>query len=97
MKKVFTEIPYIIQVRSPNRRYGVGGTMFITGKNIQKIREVVAANPELLNYIGRNSVKHQMVEDVRLASDNWPYLYMETNAIPSMYLLTMGALFILFS
>jgi hypothetical protein len=94
LKKVFGEVPYVFAVRSSDSCFGWGGTMFITGKNITALKQRVASNPELLDWLGRNRVAFS--GRVKLTTDDWPYLYIKEAKIPRMFLLIMGVLLVLF-
>ncbi|MGD0625100.1 MAG: hypothetical protein ABSB32_10320 [Thermodesulfobacteriota bacterium] len=94
LKKNFGEVPYAFSVRSPGARYGWGGIMFLTGKNIESLKKRVESNPELKEFVTKNQVPFS--GQARLTSDDWPYLYIEKASIPTMYLLIMGPLLVLF-
>jgi spermidine synthase len=90
LAKNFGDVPYSFYVRSPNRSYGWGGTMFVTGNNPDLLKKTVESNLELKNFVDRN--KAAFSGGVRLTTDDWPYLYVEEARIPRMYLLIIGAL-----
>ena len=94
LKKNFGEVPYTFHVNSPDSSYGWGGIMFLTGNNIEAIKKKVEADPRLKDFVTKNRVSFS--GQVRLTSDDWPYLYIENAAIPKMFLLIMGSLFVLF-
>ncbi|MBI5603714.1 MAG: hypothetical protein HY879_10185 [Deltaproteobacteria bacterium] len=94
LKKNFGEVPYIFYVHSPGNSYGWGGVMFLTGKNIEALKKRVEANLELKAFVTKNQASFS--GQVRLTSDDWPYLYIEKATIPRMYLLIMGSLLFLF-
>ncbi|MGA3084674.1 MAG: hypothetical protein ABSE95_07745 [Thermodesulfobacteriota bacterium] len=94
LKKNFGEVPYTFVVKSPGNIYGWGGIMFLTGNNIEALKKRVESNPELKAFVTKNRVSFP--GQVRLTSDDWPYLYIEKASIPRMYMLIMGSLLILF-
>jgi spermidine synthase len=90
LKKNFGEVPYTFYVRSPDRAYGWGGTMFVTGNNLEQLKKRVESDPELKEFVDTH--KATFSGRVRLTTDDWPYLYVEEAQIPRMYLLIIGAL-----
>lgn len=90
LKKHFGEVPYTFYVRSPERAYGWGGTMFVTGNNLDQLKRRVESNLELKDFVDTH--KTTFSGRVRLTTDDWPYLYVEEAGIPRMYLLIIGAL-----
>jgi spermidine synthase len=94
LKKNFGQVPYAFVVQSPGNGYGWGGIMFLTGNNIEAVKKRVEANPELKAFVTQNQVSFS--GQVRLTSDDWPYLYIEKASIPRMFLLLMGSLLLLF-
>jgi predicted membrane-bound spermidine synthase len=90
LKKNFGEVPYIFYVMSPDRAYGWGGTMFVTGNNLDRLKKTVESNPELRDFVDKHKVT--FAGPVRLTTDDWPYLYVEKARIPRMYLLIIGSL-----
>lgn len=94
LKKNFGEVPYTFVVNSPGNGYGWGGIMFLTGNNVEALKKRVESNPELKDFVTKNRVSFS--GQVRLTSDDWPYLYIEKASIPRMYWLIMGSLLILF-
>ncbi len=90
--EVFGQPPLAFVLRS-NGLYGWGGTMYITGNDFTGIESVLNENPFLHRFISRRAVSlSQLVksgEEVRLTTDNWPYLYLEKPAVPRMHLALM--------
>jgi hypothetical protein len=94
LQKTFGEVPYTFSVRSSESSYGWGGIVFLTGNNIEVLKKRVEANPKLTDFVNKNRAPFS--GQVRLTSDDWPYLYIEKASIPRMYLLITGSLLILF-
>lgn len=94
LKKVFGEVPYTFTTMLPTESFLWGSLMFITSNNPAKIKQRVEARPELRDYVRKNIF--QCSGAVKLISDDWPYLYIETPSIPHMYLLIIIALVVLF-
>lgn len=94
LKKVFGDVPFAFKVYDPTGSYG--GIMFVTSRNLDRLKKTVEADPGLKDFINKNSVTFS--GKVKLTSDDWPYLYIEKPSIPRMYLLIIfsmiGLLFI---
>ena len=93
LQEAFGSVPYVFKVRSPDSVFGWGGVMFVTGRNIAGMQKVVESNPGLNAYTARRAI--QSKADVRLTSDNWPYLYLEDRTIPKMHLLILLPMLVL--
>ncbi len=91
LQETFGTVPYVFQVMSPV--LGWGGAMFVTGRNITSIRQIVESNPGLKAYTARNTARYNT--GVRLTSDDWPYLYLKDRTIPKMHLLILLPLLVL--
>lgn len=94
LKKTFGEVPFIFAVQIPGKNYDWKGAMFLTGNNVEAIKKKVEADPELKAFVTKNRVSFS--GQVRLTSDDWPYLYIEKASIPWMFWLIMGSLLVLF-
>jgi SAM-dependent methyltransferase len=94
LKKNFGEVPYAFAVQSPGNAYGWGGIMFLTGKNIEALKKRVESNPDLKEWIFKHQVPFS--GQVRLTTDDWPYLYIEKASVPRMHLLILSSLLVLF-
>lgn len=93
LKKVFGDAPYVINVDNFRNRYGWGGVMFISGNNLNKLKQTVETNQALKDFIAKNSVTYK--GKTRLTTDDWPYLYMQSPGIPRMYLLIIVSIFVI--
>ncbi|MBN1671153.1 MAG: hypothetical protein JXR37_08985 [Kiritimatiellae bacterium] len=89
LKEAFGEVPYVFVIRTPGGAYGWGGLMFVTGNNVEHLRRLVEADPALQRLMAANAVAY--AGDVRLTTDDWPYLYIERARIPRMHLLITGS------
>jgi spermidine synthase len=94
LKKVFGEVPYVFRTILATENMNWGGVMFVTGNNQESLKAFVASNPQLRDYIQKNSVSYPGI--VQPASDNWPYLYIRTPSIPAMYLFIIASLLVVF-
>ncbi|MFZ5802997.1 MAG: spermidine synthase [Candidatus Omnitrophota bacterium] len=72
-----------------------GSVMFATGNDAGKIRERLEADPELARFIESTRIEYEGRETV--ATDDWPYLYLQARRIPMLYLLVgVCILFLIF-
>jgi hypothetical protein len=97
LTQVFGHTP--IAVRVPGTGYSWGGTMFICGESEQFVRDRVNADPHLASLIAKwQAAKPVAITGkVRLATDDWPYIYLETPSVPVLYYLLAGVLLLLFA
>jgi len=94
LEKTFGEPPLSFTARSPNHQFGLGGTMFVIGKNMPQLRETLKQDHELRQFIEDNQVG--AFEPVKLTTDDWPYLYLEKPQIPALYLCLSAILLLMF-
>ena len=68
--------------------YGFGGVFFVTG-DMDAIRRQLEANPRLLDLINFSQSQRPIVlkGETALATDDWPYLYLEKPRIPVLHIL----------
>jgi spermidine synthase len=95
LTEVFGVPPYIVDV--PGSAYGWGGAMFVTG-DFYAIASQRAANPRLDQQLTdwEASTSNELTGKTEIASDDWPYIYLESRHIPSLYFILGGALLALF-
>lgn len=91
LNEVFGEDPIAIDV--PASPYGYGGVMFVSG-DLEVARTQIAQNPRLSAYIERLQVENplDLPLTTKIATDDWPYIYLETPRIPVLYYLLAGLL-----
>ena len=86
LRDVFGEEP--ISFRIPPTGYGYGGVLFVTG-DLSTAKRQIAQNRRLSALI--NNLQHKYPLDFKyttvVATDDWPYIYLETPKIPSLYYL----------
>jgi len=85
LNETFGEPP--ISFRIPDNNYGFGGMMFIAG-NMATVRDNIAGNARLSELLDKwRKESHAYVEagSTRLTDDDWPYLYIESPSIPTLY------------
>jgi spermidine synthase len=104
LTEVFQQAP--LEFTIPQTSYGWGGRMFLTGDQTA-IRSQLEKSPDLAHLIAAwNSSPNGMTAasqppqlqpirhnpDVEVATDDWPYIYLESRGIPSLYFLLAGML-----
>jgi SAM-dependent methyltransferase len=95
VRQVFGHEPVVFRV--PQNACGWGGVLFVAGESEAAVRERIAANPGLAALVA----DWQRVNPVGLpgttplATDDWPYIYLEKPAVPVLYLLLGGVLAVL--
>jgi spermidine synthase len=80
----------------PNTPYGWGGVMFVTG-DMETVQSQLQANSTLAQYITdlQTTYPIQLGGTARLTTDDWPYIYLESPKIPSLYYLLVVLMAIL--
>lgn len=91
---IFHRPPLSIQI--PQNPLGLGGVAYITG-NQQTITASLDKDPPLKKYIEEHTISNQSILFPKIipTTDNWPYLYLKTPSVPSLFLLLAGLLIIL--
>ena len=95
LNEVFGQPPLVFRILVSH--YGGGGVMFATG-DMQKIQGQLASNPRLDAYIKNQQQEHpvELMHTTRVTTDDWPYLYLDTARIPSLYYVLIGLLIIIY-
>lgn len=77
--------------RVPPNPTGWGGVMFVTG-DMDNVQTGLAAHPQLQSLIAdwQQQFPLQLKGGTRIASDDWPYIYLESPTIPTLYYLLAG-------
>jgi hypothetical protein len=94
LKKVFGYAPYAVKVDNSGYSRGFDGVMFITGNNMNKLNQAIETNPALKNFITENAMRFDN-DNIKLTTDDWPYLYIQGPGIPRMYILVSVAILVL--
>jgi hypothetical protein len=95
LEQAFGHKPMVFRV--PWNGYGWGGLLFVIGNDQTAISGRVAADPKLAGLIGEWQAKApELAGATRLATDDWPYIYLEQPTIPVLYYLLAGTLAVLF-
>jgi len=93
LNKVFGYPPLVFRIKSAEL-FGWEGVTFIAGKERNKLFERLGNNPELKHYIENILIDYS--GEVKLTTDDWPYLYLEKPMIPMMHLWIILILVLLF-
>ena len=72
--------------------------MFITG-DMENIQQQYEENDRLAAYIQQQQEVYplQLTHTTRVITDDWPYLYLESPRIPTLYFLLIGVVILLFA
>jgi spermidine synthase len=78
--------------------YGWGGVLFAASEDMPALQQRIAANPRLSQHIAEWQRAYPIVRSgqLPLATDDWPYIYLETPRIPPLFFLFLFVLLILF-
>ena len=95
LEEVFGEKPICFRV--PANGYGWGGAAFVCG-DLNAVRKRIAEQPRLAALIDKWQQENpfNLPGTARLATDDWPYIYLETPHIPVLYYLLAAILVVLF-
>lgn len=80
---VFGQEPKIFEVRSGGV-FGWGGYSFVVSKNPQTLRDILANNNSLDQFVTNN--QRVFSTDVKPLTDNWPYLYLDKPRLPLIHM-----------
>jgi spermidine synthase len=94
LRAVFGTDPICFRVPSTN--YGWGGVIFVEG-DLAEVSKQISNNSGLAAQFKAWTTKYPMslTGTTRITTDDWPYLYLESPRIPSLYYLLAGLLFVL--
>jgi spermidine synthase len=78
--------------------YGRGGVVFVNG-DMNAVNGQLAADAELAEKVKEwtQAVPWELTGTTRVATDDWPYIYLEKPSIPVLYFLLAGVLGVLFA
>ncbi len=97
LELVFGYPPAVLKY--PHGRYGFGGTVYVIGRDSTTVPTAIEANPGLkrfaLMFRERLDFMGEPGSRVKLTTDDWPYLYLESPWIPNMHLSIMAILILL--
>ena len=94
LRDVFDEEPIVFFM--PRGNYGWGGVMFITG-DLATARQQIAQNRRLAALIDelQRTYPLSLPYTTKVATDDWPYIYLEQPRIPALYWLLAGLMFLI--
>jgi spermidine synthase len=77
-----------VTFRIPSSGAGWGGVLFVTGDEAA-VRQALAGNDRLAKQVARWQAGSplDLAHTTRITTDDWPYIYLESARIPSLYLL----------
>jgi len=96
LEEVFGQPPLVFII--PSNSYGWGGSMFVTG-DLENVQKQLGQNPRLAAFIEKQQQAYPLIlpHKTKTTTDDWPYIYLESPKIPSLYFLLIGVMgFILF-
>jgi len=94
LREVFGYEP--LYFRIPSTHFGWGGVIFVTG-DLKAAKEQLARNPRLSALIDkwRQELPLELSNTTRVATDDWPYIYLQNPSIPLLYYFLAGLMFLL--
>jgi spermidine synthase len=93
LREVFGQEPIMFSIQAT--AYGRGGMIFVAG-DLDAARAQMAANPRLAERIKSGAVGEPSYT-TPMATDDWPYIYLERPQVPVLYFLLAGVLAVLFA
>jgi hypothetical protein len=89
LRDVFGEEP--VAFRIPPSAYGWGGVIFVAG-DLPAAKAQMARNPRLGSFVSRMQQANPvaLTYRTRITTDDWPYIYLESARIPTLYYLLAG-------
>ncbi len=95
LEEVFNQPPLVFRI--PSNTYGPGGVMFVTG-DLGSVHKQIDQNPALSGFIKilQTNYPVQLTHTTKITTDDWPYLYLESPRIPSLYYLLIGVMIFIF-
>jgi spermidine synthase len=95
IQEVYDQEPY--RFRVPQTRYGWGGAIFVAG-DLTTARRLVQADSRLASLIAQWQKDDPLVltGTTAIATDDWPYIYLESPSIPILYCFLAAMLLVLF-
>lgn len=95
LKDVFNQEPLIFRI--PPSAYGFGGVIFVAG-DLENVQKELNADENLNLYVKhlQSTYPFQFALNTKITSDDWPYIYLESPKIPTLYYLLAGLMILLF-
>jgi spermidine synthase len=94
LQEVFGKDPIYFSI--PPNPYGWGGVMFITG-DLETVQQQISQNERLRSHISflQSAYPLSLPNTTRIATDDWPYIYLEHPKIPNLYFLLAGLILVI--
>ena len=94
LRDVFGESPLVFRI--PPSSYGWGGVIFVAG-DLSTAKAQIARNPRLATFIEnmRQTYPVSLTYDTRITTDDWPYVYLKSASIPTLYYLLAGMMILI--
>jgi spermidine synthase len=94
LREAFGQEPICFHIQRSN--YGRGGVMFLAG-DLARVRRQIAGNPRLARLIADwdRIDRIGVPGTTRVATDDWPYIYLQRPSIPALYILLAGLMLLL--
>jgi len=93
LTEVFGQAPIVFWSGS-STSYGWGGMMFVAG-NLTEAKDQIEKVPHLKEFVEAEKMQNS-TGAVKLATDDWPYLYLERASVPNLYYFLAGLLVVLY-
>jgi predicted membrane-bound spermidine synthase len=95
LQEVFGADPLCFRI--PFSNYGWGGTMFVEG-DLDAAQKQISRHPQLSSLISQWQSRYPVpiTYSTKIATDDWPYIYLKNPSIPLLYYLLAGLLVLLF-
>ncbi len=91
---VFGFPPVAFEVPWPHEYYGGGGVLFLTGATPATVPQLLARHPDIAELATQHRTLYRGAPKV--PTDDWPYFYLENPRLPTLHLLILIPLGLLF-
>jgi hypothetical protein len=94
LREAFGQEPICFAVQASH--YGRGGVIFVAG-DLERARRQLASHPRLAGLIAEwnKAEPVSLTGTTPVATDDWPYIYLERARIPTLYVLLAALMFLL--
>ncbi|MBP9854476.1 MAG: hypothetical protein KBD53_06385 [Candidatus Omnitrophica bacterium] len=86
MEKTFGWEPYI--VKYDGNKQGLGPVAVVGANNPDNVKTIIKNNTELNDFFTKHFVRYNL--KVSTTTDDWPFFYLRSRQIPSMYILVIA-------
>lgn len=97
LREVFDQEPLYFRIPDSGAQYGFGGIMFVTG-DVETAKKQIAENARLATLVRQWQQDRplSLPGTTPVATDDWPYIYLENPGIPPLYYFLAVLLILLF-